>query len=322
MDCLDTLDAKRLHDSRQKMYEATDSYRQSFIDPETGQLSARLSEERACPVCSSQDHYELFHKNGGRYVRCQSCTMVFLNPVLKDAELALYYQNNNAAQALAHIEEADFYRRIYSTGLDLVGAHIQAASVLDIGCSSGLFLDVARVRGYKTFGIELNKAELAMAQKKGHTVWGSELRDVASAERFDVICLWDVFEHIKDGVGYLQQLVQRTRGTGSLVFIQVPNAASFAARVMREKCNMFDGIEHVNLYSPSTITETARRAGFDVLAMNSVIDELKPTLNYLRYDDPYQGSFSPLPDLSFLDAGVIHANRLGYKLQVVLRQHV
>ena len=320
MDSLDTSDAKQLHDSRQKMYEVTDSYRESFIDPETGQLRARISEQRACPVCGSQDHSELFRKNGGRYVRCQSCNMLYLNPVLKDAELALYYQNNNAAQALAHVEEADFYRRIYNAGLDLMGQHTGAARMLDIGCSSGLFLDIARSRGYKTFGIELNKAELGIAQKKGHAVWGCELRDVASVERFDVICLWDVFEHIKDGVGYLRQLAQRTRGTGSLVFIQVPNAASLAARVMREKCNMFDGIEHVNLYSPATITETANRAGFDVLAMNSVIDELKPMLNYLRYDDPYKGSFSPSPDLTFLDVGVIHANRLGYKLQVVLRR--
>jgi hypothetical protein len=51
----------------------------------------------------------------------------------------------------------------------------------------------------------------------------------------------------------------------------------------------------------------------------SVIDELKPTLNYLRYDDPYQGSFAPPTDLVFLDSETIHANKLGYKLQVVLR---
>ncbi len=320
MNSLDTSDAKQLHESRQKMYAATDAYRQSFIDPATGQVHAKLTEQRACPVCGSSDHFELFSKNGGCYVRCQSCEMVFLNPVLKDAELSRYYQNNTAAQAMAHVGEADFYRRIYSTGLDLMARHAAPGSVLDIGCSSGLFLDVARERGYKTFGIELNKAELEIALRKGHTVWDTELRDVAASERFDAICMWDVFEHIKDGVDYLRQLALRTRTTNSLVLMQIPSAASLAARVMREKCNVFDGIEHVNLYSPSTITQTAQRAGFDVIAMESVIDELKPTLNYLRYDDPYQGSFSSSPDLAFLDANTIHANKLGYKLQVVLRQ--
>jgi SAM-dependent methyltransferase len=320
MNSLDTSDAKHLHESRQKMYAATDAYRQSFVDPKTGQVHAQLTEQRACPVCGSTDHFELFGKNGGRYVRCQSCDMVFLNPVLKDTELARYYQNNTAAQAMAHAGEADFYRRIYSMGLDLLAQHAASGAMLDIGCSSGLFLDIAGERGYKTFGVELNKAELEIARNKGHTVWDCELHQVPSSERFDAICLWDVFEHIKDGVGYLKQLAQRNRTLSSLVFMQIPSAASLAARVMREKCNVFDGIEHVNLYSPSTITQTAHRAGFEVLAMESVIDELKPTFNYLRYDDPYQGSFAPPLDLAFLDANTIHANKLGYKLQVVLRQ--
>lgn len=320
MNILDTPDARHLHESRQKMYASIDAYRQSFIDPKTGQVRAELTEYRACPVCDATDHFALFGKNGGLYVRCRSCDMVFLNPVLKDAELARYYQNNTAAQAMAHVGEADFYRRIYSTGLDLLTQHAHIGSILDIGCSSGLFLDMAEARGYKTFGIELNREELQIAQKKGHRVWGNELLDLDPTQRFDAICLWDVFEHIKDGVGYLKQLALHTSTPDSLVFMQIPSAASFAARVMREKCNVFDGIEHVNLYSPSTIAATAQRAGFDIVAMESVIDELKPTLNYLRFDDPYLGSFSSSPDLSFLDANTIHANKLGYKLQVVLRQ--
>jgi len=320
MTILDTPDAQQLHKLRKTMYASTDTYRKSFIDPATGQLYAQHAEERSCPVCGSNDHYVLFKKNGGRYVRCQSCDMVFLNPVLKDSELARYYQNNTAGQAMAHAGEADFYRRIYNVGIDLMVQHADAGRVLDIGCSSGMFLDVANERGYQTFGIELNRLDLEIARKNGHSVWGTELHQVDASERFDAVCMWDVFEHIKDGVGYLKQLARRTKTLQSLVFIQIPSAASLAARVMREKCNVFDGVEHVNLYSPSTISLTAQHAGFEVLAIQSVIDELRPTFNYLRYDDPYQGSFVAPPDLSFLDAETIHRNKLGYKLQVVLRQ--
>jgi 2-polyprenyl-3-methyl-5-hydroxy-6-metoxy-1,4-benzoquinol methylase len=319
MNSLDTLDAKRLHASRQRMYADTNAYRQSFIDPTTGHVRADLTEERPCPVCDGTDHFELFGKNGGRYVRCQACDMVFLNPVLKDAELAGYYQGNTASQAMAHVSEADFYRRIYGAGLDLMASHCTSGALLDIGCSSGLLLDMAMGRGFDTYGVELNKAELEIAKAKGHRVWGTELHAVPGSERFDAICLWDVFEHIKDGIGYLQQLAKRTRTPDSVVFMQIPSAASLAARVMREKCNVFDGIEHVNLYAPATITRTAERAGFEILAMESVIDELKPTMNYLRYDDPYKGTFSTPAELAFLNADLIHENKLGYKLQVVLR---
>lgn len=314
---LDTENAAALHQQRQQMYEATDRYRNSFVDPATGQLCADRLEQRACPVCGGGSHYKLLTKNGGQYVRCGDCSMVFLNPVFTDAALVDYYRHNTAAQAMAHESEAGFYRRIYGAGMDLVQRHLYAGDVLDIGCSGGLFLDVARERGWNTFGIELNEQEVVIAQRKGHKVWGCEIGALPLDRRFTLVTLWDVFEHIKDGVGYLRTLAGRL-AAGSMVFMQIPSADSLAARIMREQCNVFDGLEHVNLYGESTIGRTAELAGYEVVAVESVIDELKPLLNFLGYEHPYQGSFQPLPKLDFLTPELVHGHNLGYKLQVLM----
>lgn len=318
MSSLDTENAAALHQKRRTMYEATDQYRHSFVDPATGLIRSELLETRTCPVCGSTKHEELFIKNGGRYTHCADCSMVFLNPVLKDDALADYYRRNTAAQAIAHESESDFYRRIYTSGLDLLQPYAVPDKVLDIGCSSGFFLDIARERGWMTAGIELNEQEVRIALNKAHEVWNCELSLVPPERRFALIALWDVFEHIKDGVGYLGQLKHRL-GPGGLVFMQIPSADSLTARIMRQQCNMFDGLEHVNLYGESTIRRTAERAGFEVLAVESVIDELKPLRNYLAYEHPYEGSFRPVPQLDFLTPELIRSRKLGYKLQVLLR---
>ena len=112
--------------------------------------------------------------------------------------------------------------------------------------------------------------------------------------------------------------VRRRLSKGGVLFMQIPNAGSLAARIMREKCNVFDGLEHVNLYSPATLARTADRAGFQVVSVASVIDELKPIWNYLNYDDPYAGAFVESQDLKFLSPQLIQEHLLGYKLQVVL----
>jgi SAM-dependent methyltransferase len=315
---LDTENAAALHQQRQQMYEATDRYRSSFLDPASGLLRPDLLEERACPVCGDSAQHKLFVKGGGQYVRCASCSMVFLNPVFKDAALADYYRHNTAAQAAAHGSEEAFYRRIYGAGMDLAQHHVRRGDLLDIGCSGGLFLDVARERGWKTFGIELNEQEVVIAESKGHQVWNAEIGALTTERRFALISLWDVFEHIKDGVGYLRALADRLAPDGA-VFMQIPSADSLAARVMREHCNVFDGLEHVNLYGQATINQAAQRAGYDVLAIESVIDELKPLMNFLAYEHPYQGSFKPQPGLDFLKPELLHQRKLGYKMQVLLR---
>lgn len=313
-----TKDAKQLHASRRTMYDQAAQYRNSFINKTSGLIDDKYLEYRACPVCGATKSREIFTKSGGTYVVCEKCSMVFLNPVFKDEELCKYYQFNNSNQALAHDSESDFYVRIYNAGLELISKYKSGGSLLDIGCSSGLFLDVASSK-FSPYGIELNKAEVLVARSKGHLVWDQPI-DMVSFERndkFDVITLWDVFEHIKDGKTYLQNLKAKLRANG-VIFLQIPSADALAARVMREKCNMFDGLEHVNIYSLRTITTLATKAGFKIQGVVSIIDELDPLVNYLRYEDPYNGSFSQGVELDFLTPDLILSRMLGYKLQVVL----
>jgi 2-polyprenyl-3-methyl-5-hydroxy-6-metoxy-1,4-benzoquinol methylase len=317
MNNIETKDAKSLHQNRNRMYKDSDLYRKSFIDPSTGIMDRIYVENRSCPVCGSSSCSEIFVKNGGIYVSCNECTMIFLNPVFKDKDLLNYYQNNNSNQALAHESESDFYRKIYSAGLNNIAAVKREGSILDIGCSSGFFLDIAQERKYLTHGIELNKAEIEIARTKGHSVWDIPFDRINIDNQFDIITLWDVFEHIKDGVNYLKELRSKLVSSG-IVFLQIPNADSLAARIMRERCNMFDGLEHVNLYSLRTITRTANEAGFKVHSTFSIIDELQPVLNYLYYEDPYNGSFSARDDFNFIVPNLIHEKYMGYKLQVIL----
>lgn len=309
---------KELHKHRKKMYESADAYRKSFINSATGLLDEKYLESRSCPVCGSRKDRSIFLKNGGRYVVCEDCSMIFLNPVFRDDWLEDYYINNNANQAEAHLEESPFYRNIYSAGLDQIAAIKNCSTILDIGCSSGFFLDLAKERGIQTFGIELNQLEFNISASKGHTVWNDPVNRVEFPIRFDAITLWDVFEHIKDGRGYLRFL-RNHLVEGGIIFMQIPSSQSLAARILQEKCNMFDGLEHVNLYNEKTILKLADQANYDVVQLKSVIDELGPINNHLSYEDPYFGSFDRSCDISFLSTEVIHRELLGYKFQITLK---
>ena len=308
---------KTLHQQRKKLWDASMANHEKYIDRETGLFKQEFVEKRGCPVCGAEEYLEIFNKEGGTYVKCPTCQMVYLNPVLKDEFLNEYYTNNHDVQAEIVESDNDFYRKIYTLGLDQIAKNTPAGKILDMGCSSGGFLDVAKEKGWETYGVELNAKEAQHASKK-HTVYNELIQNISFETKFDVITLWDVFEHLKNGKYYLDFL-QKLLNPKGVIFLQIPSSDSLAAKILQEKCNMFDGLEHVNLYNRSTIEKIADSCGLEVLSMSSVISEIGVINNYLSYEDPYFGGSTNTREVpGLINEEEMHKTLQGYKLQVVL----
>ena len=309
---------KELHQERNKLWNASIANHAKYIDAQTGLFEARWTEYRSCPVCGQDNSIKAFEKEGGEYVKCMACEMIYINPVFTDSAITHYYQTNHSIQSEIVENSDSFYIDLYNQGLDSIEKISPKGSVLDIGCSSGVFLDVAKIRAWNTHGIELNQKEFEFAKNKGHNVHNTLLETIDFKEHFNAITMWDVFEHIKDGEFYLKAMAKLLKKDG-VIFLQIPSADSLAAKILQEKCNMFDGLEHVNIYGVRTITQLAEKCNLKVLSLKTVISEIGVLNNYLSYEHPYLGNTKNktyIPDL--IDEKTLHEKLLGYKLQVVL----
>ncbi len=311
---------RELHSTRRKMWDASMSNHTRYIDPATGRFAERFTEMRPCPTCDGSSNRRLFDKSGGTYNRCLDCGMVFLGPVFRDEHLIAYYRGNHTVQSEIVEDDLAFYMRLYEEGLGSLPAPVlPAGRLLDYGCSTGVFLGLAADRGWDCSGIELNAAEAAIARERGFSVQELTLNAASSNEGFDAITLWDVFEHLKDGVGFLVEC-RRFLRPGGIVFLQTPNSASLAARILQGSCNVFDGLEHVNLYCHESLTVACERAGYELVAFRTIIDEIGVINNYLNFDDPYLGDTDDTVSvLGAFPRETILEHDLGYKFQVSLR---
>jgi 2-polyprenyl-3-methyl-5-hydroxy-6-metoxy-1,4-benzoquinol methylase len=312
--------ANRMHQGRRFMYQAVEKHHKNYYEKNQLVYKKKFLEKRNCPLCYFNKYLHIFNKRGGSYVKCNNCSMIYLNPVFKDKELIKYYINMTNIQSRVVKNESSFYKLIYSKGLNSVNKFRNKGKILmDIGCSSGFFLDIASKYGWKTYGIEFNRKEKKIADKK-HIIFSQDIDTLPINLKFDVVTMWDVIEHIKDGNKFLKK-IKKKLNKGGLLFIQTPNISSLAARVMHEKCNVFDGIEHVNLYSFQTMKILAKKNGFEILNSESVISEIPIISNYLNYTDPYFGE-NDYKDtiLGLINEKKLHQNKLGYKMQVILKK--
>ena len=241
----------------------------------------------------------------------------------------LEYQNNLSLQSPILLD-SDYKKPKVDKMLAVLREHgvisnVKKKLAIDIGCSIGHFLKVAQARGWESHGLELNKKAVAYARKKFKLKNIKEvmLEDAGyPKDHFTAAGLWGVLEHVLYPDRVLKDLHRVLKPDG-VVIISVPSAASLAARVLRERTSMFDGIVHLWFYTPETLTKLLEKSGYKIVHMSSEQPEFDVVWNYLNYEDPYMGTaeFPYGPETKKMIEDFILQKNMGYKL-ITLAQKV
>jgi len=163
---------------------------------------------------------------------------------------------------------------------------VKREALLEIGCGNGFFLEEALDQGYrKVAGVEPSTRAAAAASERVRdniSVRGFQER-LFSAESFDVICLFQVLDHLAQPAAVLDEVRNLLRPGGLLLTIQ-HNAEALSARLLRERSPIVD-IEHTYLYSPDTLSRLCEKSGLRVLQTGG---------SWNRYSLSYLAHLTPL----------------------------
>ncbi len=136
--------------------------------------------------------------------------------------------------------------------------------LLDIGCATGLLLEVAQLRGFEPFGLDLNPDAVRIARQRfGERVQLGELDGAAfPGVTFDAVTLVDVLEHVSDPAALLGIGYERLSPGGVLAAV-LPNAASLTRRLLGPRWPHYV-MEHLFFWTPEAIERQITAAGFAV----------------------------------------------------------
>ncbi len=148
----------------------------------------------------------------------------------------------------------------------------RAIRLLDIGCSSGAFVDAVRKNGGTAEGVEPAAEPVETARAAGLTVHQGFLEDVGFADgSFDALTLFEVIEHLRQPLQLLDECHRILKPGGCLV-LRTGNTASWTVRFMKGRWFYFSIAMHgghVSFYNPYSMRLVAQRSGFEVADMHT-----------------------------------------------------
>jgi SAM-dependent methyltransferase len=216
-----------------------------------------------------------------RLYRCRRCGCAFQHPLPGQETVATFYppgywwSGERKPQApllrAVHTLERAYREAVAGDHVRFLlrcahRSQVKGRRLLDIGCSSGLFLSLARRKGFSCSGMDVS----AQAVQAARAQYGLDVRmgavgsDIWGGEKFDFVTMFHVLEHLAEPMEALRHARNLLRPGGGMV-LQVPNLSSVQARVFGRRWYGLDVPRHLINFTPLGFDFLLKGAGLRVM---------------------------------------------------------
>lgn len=191
-------------------------------------------------------------------------------------DLSRYYESENY---ISHTDgKKSLFEKIYQVAksynldqkLNLIKKSTDGKSILDYGCGAGDFLQHMQKNGYEVMGMEPNPKAFSISQNKigKENVVNCELKDIE--QKFDIITMWHVLEHIPNLNEILTELKKHLKPNGTLI-IAVPNHQSYDAQHYGKLWAAYDVPRHLWHFEPNSLKLLLDKFGMKIENISPMI---------------------------------------------------
>lgn len=192
--------------------------------------------QKCCPFCNpSAEGIIILKRNKFVARKCSNCHVIWCDPLRYDAEF-------HPSDEQAYLKVTDSGMKGNEKKLHLLYSFAPPHShsrLLEVGCMHGLFLSQARGKGYNVSGLDLSASAVKLAQE---TLPGSVKLGILDNKidncSFDIICAFNVIEHMDDPHDFVRE-ANRVLSKDGYLMLETPSQESIYHYVMFLVAKMF-----------------------------------------------------------------------------------
>lgn len=224
-----------------------------------------------CPSCGNSsfhnklisEDYSVSHESFA-IVKCTNCSLLFTNPRPPVESITKYYDSPEYISHSNRITSiTDFiYKLVRNYSLrkkyKLISSFNTNKVLLDYGCGTGHFLNTVHNNKWKVLGVEPNNNANQNISENIKEYIHTSIKELPQEQKYGVITLWHVLEHIHDLNETIEDLKTRLEKNGKLV-IAVPNPNSFDAEYFKEFWAAYDVPRHLYHFTKDSMKSLLKK---------------------------------------------------------------
>ena len=186
------------------------------------------------------------------YYHCIDSDLRFFDPMVTGSEK--YYE---------HLQKNPWYYIDDKSEYDYANNFIKESDlVLEIGCGRGAFSQKISTKKY--VGLEFSRKAKEIAFSKGIIIENESIQShsVAHPAKYDVVCAFQVLEHISGIHSFIESSIKALKPGGLLIY-SLPSADSFLSLMTNNVLNMPP--HHVSFWSDKSLKHIAEIFGMKIV---------------------------------------------------------
>ncbi len=244
-----------------------------------------------CALCGGSSYRELHDLGWRRILRCTACGLVRADPLPSLGEKEAV-ETQGYTDETAFPEMRDFFANCHRSFVEdpviremrrhlerLEGAIGGPGTLLDVGAGTGIFMHLARERGWQPDGVDICPltADKAAEEFGVRITIGPFEHQHFEGRRFDAAAMLDVLEHVIDPLATLRKVHSLLR-PGAALAIAVPNQRCLLTLLVGAYAHLGGPAAtdllgrlyvppHLHYFTPKTLRRMVETVGFRIVGI-------------------------------------------------------
>jgi len=222
-------------------------------------------------------------------VKCEECELVSSKPQPSQKDLEIVYSSNKIIggrwKNFSYLFKTDLPDEMQTETesiasdsnendwkFDIINKYRESQQknlkLLDLGCGNGKFVYDALKREYDAYGLDLSEGRIEEGKELynlGNRIQCKNVHELDEGEKFDVIVMFDVIEHVSSPSSLLQY-IKRISHAETKIFALTMSLDSITHKLFKKEWYYIHPFQHLHYFSHETIRKMYEKNGFELVA--------------------------------------------------------